>query len=100
MQFETGRATGCKYLRDIKADGAVLCIKTFKERNIIYGGTGNKVTVIDWVSSEIKKKMNTSQFGICELIITNDYIIGLGASDSTIRVWGFNDEQEREVKKD
>lgn len=48
------------YLRDIKTEGAVLCIKKYNERSIIFGGTSNKVSVVDWMNGEIKLKLNTS----------------------------------------
>jgi hypothetical protein len=30
------------------------------ERVAAYGGTGNKIILIDWFSSEIKRKLSTS----------------------------------------
>lgn len=86
MYFEGEEIISASYLRDIKAEGAVLCIKKYNERSVIFGGTSNKVTIVDWMNGEVKFKLNTSQFGICD-IVCGDYLLGLGASDSTIRLW-------------
>ncbi|CAD8171432.1 unnamed protein product [Paramecium pentaurelia] len=97
LYFEGEEIVSASYLRDIKTEGAVLCVKKYSERSIIFGGTSNKVSVVDWMNGEIKLKLNTSQFGICD-IICSDYLLGLGASDSTIRLWVNN--QEIEVYRD
>jgi hypothetical protein len=58
------------------------------------------VILLDWSTGEIKKKMNTSQFGVCEFVLGTKYILGIGLSDYSLRLWDLNDESEKEVKKD
>lgn len=47
-------------MREIQAEGAVLCMKKINERNLIYGGTSNKVCIVDWHTGDVKSKFNTS----------------------------------------
>jgi len=54
LEFENEEIISAHYLRELRADGAVLCIKKVNERCIISGGTSNKVTIIDWINGEIK----------------------------------------------
>lgn len=68
LQFKGEEIESASYLRELRADGAVLCIKKLNERCIISGGTANKVSVIDWISGEVKQRLNTSQFGICDIL--------------------------------
>lgn len=51
---------GAKYVREIKCDSAILCLSKIGERQAAYGGTGNKVILIDWHTAEIKRRLNTS----------------------------------------
>ena len=43
LQYEGSRVTGCNYKYDIKAEGAVLCVKSMGDKQILYSGTGNKL---------------------------------------------------------
>jgi len=67
------------------------------DRLVAYGGTNNKVSMMDWFTGEIKRKFQTSQFGICELLLRDSLLIGLGGSDSAIRVWDLNDQDGKET---
>jgi WD40 repeat protein len=91
---------GCNYKYDLQAEGAVLCIKSIGERSVLYSGTGNKVVLLDWSNGEIKKKLSTSQFGVCEFVLGVKYIVGVGLSDNSLRLWDLNNEGEKEIKKD
>jgi WD40 repeat protein len=100
LVYEGTRVVGCNYKYDLKAEGAVLCLKTTGDRLVTYSGTGNKLVVLDWSTGEIKRKMNTSHFGVCEFIQSSRCIVGVGLSDYSLRLWDLVEEKEREIKKD
>lgn len=60
LQFENEEIVSANYVREMRSDGAVICMKKVNERLLVYGGTANKVNIVDWVSGEIKRKLSTS----------------------------------------
>lgn len=97
LQYHGKVVVGCVFASQVESDGPILCIEKLSDETVVFGGTSNKVFVCDFRTGRIERSIHGSQFGICELLV-NGWVLGLGGSDSTLRLW--QDWQEKHVSKE